>query len=267
MKIAKKVVWVLLLALMEVVILSGCGTPITPTPDLQGTIEAAATATLVSQAAPDVAATAEAAVAAALASQPASDATATYAAIATEIAVAQAVQEKPTATPTPVPPTATPEPTDTPTVGPTYTSAPVDTPTATPIPTDTSTPTDTPTPMLALRVIPPDPAICGSCPPGVPPGDCCLTITIQWENIEPSDGRIYLLATVGGDKWWIPGTAILPTQQTGQGYITDGSYSKPRLLVTLFACLTSETYPPGQGFDGRPTSCTLSSPDVLMQTQ
>lgn len=119
----------------------------------------------------------------------------------------------------------------------------------------------------SLRVIPPDPAICGSCPPGVPPGDCCLTITIQWENIEPSDGRIYLLATVGGDKWWIPGTAILPTQQTGQGYITDGSYSKPRLLVTLFACLTSETYPPGQGFDGRPTSCTLSSPDVLMQTQ
>ena len=80
MKIAKKVVWVLLLALMEVLILSGCGTPITPTLDLQGTIEAAtATAT-------------------AVASQPTPDATATYAAIATEIAATQAAQEGPTVT-------------------------------------------------------------------------------------------------------------------------------------------------------------------------
>lgn len=129
--------------------------------------------------------------------------------------------------------------------------------------TQADTPTTTPAP---LRVIPPDPAVCGPPPTGAPPGDCGLTITIQWENIQLDDGRIYLLASVGGDKWWIPGTGISIAVPSGQEDITDGSYSTPGQSVKLFACLTTETYWPGKNFVGRPT-CTLSSPDILVQTQ
>jgi hypothetical protein len=128
-------------------------------------------------------------------------------------------------------------------------------PTPPPIPPDES----------FLRVVPPAPAICAQCPPGVPPGHCCLVITVQWGNIQPNNGRIYLLARVG-EEWWIAGTGISPTELTGQEDITDGSYSIPGQHVKLFACQTTETYLPGKNFADRPT-CTLSSPDIFVQTQ
>jgi hypothetical protein len=104
--------------------------------------------------------------------------------------------------------------------------------------------------------------------PGIPKDQCCLPITVRWRRIPSNkENRIYLFASVDNTTWWRPGKGVfLENQTSGDKVIADGSYSEPGQIVILFACLTTETYPAGDNYEGRPT-CTLASPDVQMKTQ
>lgn len=98
--------------------------------------------------------------------------------------------------------------------------------------------------------------------------ECGLNVTVSWEDIAITQDQqwIYLFATVDAEHWWQTGFAqpLLtsdPTANTtsGQAVIRDGCFGAPYQVVTVVACLSTETIKKGDEFHWFPkNSCNAT---------
>jgi hypothetical protein len=100
-------------------------------------------------------------------------------------------------------------------------------------------------------------------------GYCGLSITVNWKNINQNE-NYYIYAIGHGlyyepELWWVSGSGIPITSESGQATITDGAYGNANDLIGIFACLTKTKHTFDNvdeiTFLGRPP-CELYSPEV-----